>query len=174
MSSRDGRLREVFPVAPRGGLVVEGAGLEASVQDADEPVSEPAKCVVVFESFGALLVVEGARSGGCVQRREGPGHQGVDEPVIVDEPGGDDLLLARRASDRGRAAVVLAVLRADVAAGVVAELAEHPGAEDGCQAGLGPVYLSVRVLAGMLPSTCASRVLTCSFKVVISAIRHRR
>ena len=25
MSSRDGRLREVFPVAPGGGLVVEGA-----------------------------------------------------------------------------------------------------------------------------------------------------
>ena len=50
------------------------------------------------------------------------------------------------------AAVVLAVLRADVAAGVVAELAEHPGAEDGCQAGLGPVDLSVRVPAENAPS----------------------
>jgi len=87
-------LREVFPVAPGGGLVVEGAGLQASVQDADEAVREPAERVAVVVSFGALLVVEGARSGGCLQRGEGPGHQGVDEPVVVDEPGGDDLLLA--------------------------------------------------------------------------------
>ena len=63
MSSRSGRLREVFPVAPGGGLVVEGAGLQASVQDADEAVGEPAERVAVVESFGALLVVEGARPG---------------------------------------------------------------------------------------------------------------
>jgi len=34
VSSRYGRLREVLPVAPGCGLVVEGARLEASVQDA--------------------------------------------------------------------------------------------------------------------------------------------
>src|SRR5580704_13234691 len=117
MSSRSGRLREVFPVTPGGGLVVEGAGLQASVQDADEAVREPAERVAVVVSFGALLVVEGACSGGCLQRREGPGHQGVDEPVVVDEPGGDNLLLAGGAGDRAGAAVILAGLRADVPAG---------------------------------------------------------
>jgi hypothetical protein len=35
MSSGGFRLRGVFPVAPGGGLVVAGAGLEAAVQDAD-------------------------------------------------------------------------------------------------------------------------------------------
>ena len=43
--------------------------------------------------------------------------------------------------------VVLAGLAAGVPVRVVAELAEHPGAEDGSQAGLGQVDLSVRVLA---------------------------
>jgi hypothetical protein len=48
VSSRDGRLTGVFPVSPGGGLVVEGAGLQASVQDADEAVREPSECVVVL------------------------------------------------------------------------------------------------------------------------------
>src|SRR5215510_11570228 len=139
MSSRDGRLREVFPVAPGGGLVVEGTGLQASVQDADEPVRQPPQGVVVFESPGALLVVEraGARRG--VQRRERPGHERVDEPAVADEPGGNDLLLARRAGDRAGTAVILAGLAAGVPVRVIAELAEHPGAEDRAQAGLGLV-----------------------------------
>ena len=101
MSSRYGRLREVFPVGPGGGLVVEGAGLEASVQDADEPVGQPAERVVVLDAAGAELVVEGAGAGRGVQGREGLGDQRVDEPVVVDEPGGDDLFLARRAGDAG-------------------------------------------------------------------------
>ena len=68
------------------------------------------------------------------------------------------------------AGVVLAGLRGGVAARVVAELAEHPGAEDGCQAGLGQVDLSVRVPAKIAP-TSPSSILTCSFRVVITAIR---
>ena len=63
MSSGCFRLREVFPVAPRGGLVVAGAGLEASVQDADEPAGQSSQGVVMFESFGALGVVERAGAG---------------------------------------------------------------------------------------------------------------
>jgi hypothetical protein len=51
---------------------------------------------------------------------------------------------------------------------VVTEFAEHPGAEDGAHAGLGQVDLSVRVLDKMLPHL-PLRVLTCSFKVVITA-----
>src|SRR6266480_4392140 len=97
-----------FAVRPGGGLVVEGAGLQASVQDADQPVGQAPEGVVMFESFGAELVVERAGAGGCGQGGEGPGHEGIDEPVVVDPPGGDDLLLARRAGDRAGAAVVLA------------------------------------------------------------------
>ena len=55
MSSGDGGLREVSPVAPGCGLVVEGAGLQAPVQDADEPVRQPPEGIVVLDSLGALL-----------------------------------------------------------------------------------------------------------------------
>ena len=93
MSSRDGRLREVFPVAPGGFLVVEGPGLEASVQDADEPVGEAPQGVVVLDSAGAELVVEGAGAGRGVQRGEGLGVEGVDEPVVVHVAGHDQFFL---------------------------------------------------------------------------------
>ena len=151
MSSGDGRLRKVFPVAPGGGLVVEAAGLQASVQDAGEPVGQPPECVVVFESLGSLLVVEGAGAGRGVQGGEGLGHERADQPVVVDEPGRDDLFLARGAGDGAGGGVVLAGLAVGVPVRAVAEFSEHPGAEDGCQAGLGLVDLSVRVPAKMLP-----------------------
>ena len=64
MSSRYGRVREVLPVGPGGCLVVEGAGFEASVQDADEPVGEAAEGVVVLDAAGAEVVVEGAGAAG--------------------------------------------------------------------------------------------------------------
>ncbi len=50
-------------VRPGGGLVVGGAGLEAAVQDADEPVGELAQRGVVAEPAGAVLVVVGAGAG---------------------------------------------------------------------------------------------------------------
>jgi hypothetical protein len=53
----------VFVVGPGGGLVVEGAGFEASVQDADEPVRELAQGRVVPGAAGALGVAEGAGAG---------------------------------------------------------------------------------------------------------------
>ena len=93
MSSRSRRLREVFPVTPGGRFVVEGACLEASVQDSDEPVDQPPEGVVVFDPAGAEVVVKGAGAGGCVQRGERLGVEGVDEPVVVDEAGGDELFL---------------------------------------------------------------------------------
>ncbi len=52
---------------------------------------------------GGGLVVEGACLEASVQGGERLRHQGVDEPVVVDEPGGDDLLLARGAGDGGNA-----------------------------------------------------------------------
>ena len=45
---------------PGGRLVVEGAGLEAAVQDAGEPVGELAEGGVVPGAAGALVVVVGA------------------------------------------------------------------------------------------------------------------
>ncbi len=99
MSSGYGRLREVLPVTPGGGLVVEGAGLEASVQDSDEAVGQAPQGVVVFDSAGAELVVEGAGAGRGFQCGECLRVERVDEAVVVDEPGGDDLLLPGRAGD---------------------------------------------------------------------------
>src|SRR5260370_33933716 len=101
----------------------------------------------MFDSAGAELIVEGAGAGRGVQRGEGLGVERVDEPVVVDEPGGDDLLLPRGAGDRAGRGVVPAGLAVGVPVRVVAELAEHPGAENRAHAGLGPVDLSVRVPA---------------------------
>ena len=60
-------------MGPGGCLVVEGAGLQAPVEDADEPVGETAERVVVLDPAGAELIVEGAGAGRGVQRREGLG-----------------------------------------------------------------------------------------------------
>src|SRR5215469_14614880 len=106
MSSRSRRLREILSVSPGGGLVVDGAGLETSVQDADEPVRQPSQGVVMLYSAGAELVVEGAGTRGRVQRGERLAVQRVDQAVVVDEPGGDDLLLARCPGDRAGGGVV--------------------------------------------------------------------
>src|SRR5204862_2561858 len=116
----------------------------------DKPVGQTAECVVMFDSLGALLVVEGPGAGRGAEGREGLGVERADEPVVVDEPGGDDLFLPGRAGDGAGGGVVPAGLAVRVAVRVVAELCEHPGAEDGAHAGLGPVDLSVRVLANML------------------------
>src|SRR5215218_8116091 len=130
---------------PGGRLVVGPARFEASVKDADEPVGELAEGGVVVGAAGSLPVVVGPGARRVVQRGERLGHECVDEPVVVDEPGGDDLLLARGSGDRAGPGVVLAGLGAGVPVVVVAELCEHPGAEDRSQTGLGQYDLSVRV-----------------------------
>jgi hypothetical protein len=86
VSSRYGGLREVFPVRPGGFLVVDGTGLQASVQDADEPVGQAAERVIMFDPADAEAVVEGAGAGRGVQGREGLRVQRVNQPVVVDEP----------------------------------------------------------------------------------------
>ena len=50
-------------VGPGGVLVVEGAGLEAAVQDADEAVGELAQRGLVADVAGAQGVVVGAGAG---------------------------------------------------------------------------------------------------------------
>ena len=67
----------------------------------------------------------------------------------MDVAGQDDLLLAGRAGDRAGAGVVLAGLGIGVAIVVVAELGEHPGAEDDPSPGWLREDLSVRVPAKM-------------------------
>ena len=44
-----------FPVVPRGGLVTDNPGLQASMEDADEAVPEPSEPVAVLRLFGTLL-----------------------------------------------------------------------------------------------------------------------
>src|ERR1035441_3529390 len=95
-------------VRPGGRLVVEGAGFEASVLDADEPVGELAQGGVVLGAAGALVVVVGAGTRGAGEGGEGLGHEGVDEPVVVDVAGHDGLLLAGGAGDGAGAGVVVA------------------------------------------------------------------
>src|SRR5487761_1738852 len=151
MSSCEVRLMDVFLLGPGGCLVVGGAGLEAAVEDADEAVGELAEGRVVLGAAGTFGVVEGAGAGRGGQGAQSLGHQRVGEPVVADEPGGDDLLLPRRAGDGGGSGVVLAGLAAGVPVRVVAELAEAPGAENQPDSGLGQVDLSVRVPAKMCP-----------------------
>ena len=75
-------------------FVVVGAGLEASVQDADEPVGQLPQGRAVVEASGALFVVVGTSAGRSVQGRERLRVQRIDEPIVVNEPRRDDLLLA--------------------------------------------------------------------------------
>ena len=93
-------------MGPSGRLVVVGAGFEAAVQDADEPVGELPQCGVVVGAACAELVVVGAGTGRGVQRAERLSHERVDEPVVVDEPGQHGRLLAGGAGDRAGAGVV--------------------------------------------------------------------
>ena len=106
---------------PGGGFVVEGAGLEAAVQDADESVGELADRLLMPGAACAKGVVVGAGAGRGLDRGERLGGQRVDEPVVADMSGGDCLLPTRLSGDRGRAGVVLPRFRGGVAVGIVTE-----------------------------------------------------
>jgi hypothetical protein len=58
-------------VRPGGRFVVSGAGIEAAVQDADEPVAKLTKRSAMPNAAPAEIVVIGAGSGRCGQRAEG-------------------------------------------------------------------------------------------------------
>src|ERR1035441_1542835 len=126
-------------------LVVGGAGFEAAVEDADEPVAELAERSVVAGAAGALAGGIGARSWWFGEGGQGLGAQGVGEAAVADIPGQDGLASPGRASDRAGPGVVLPALGGSVTAGGIAELAEYPGAGDRADPGLGQVDLSVRV-----------------------------
>src|SRR6202167_5386486 len=119
MSSCEVRLGDGFLLGPGGCLVVGGAGFEASVEDADEAVGELAEGGVVLGAAVAFGVVECAGAGRGADGGQGLGHEGVGEPVVADEPGGDGFLPARGAGDGAGGGVVLACLAAGVAVRVV-------------------------------------------------------
>src|ERR1700760_1220521 len=96
----------LLAVAPGGVFVVEGAGFEAAVKDADEPVGETSQGVVVADAAGAALVVAGAGTGGEGQGGERLGAEGIDEPAVAHGPGRDGLPPAGGAGDRAGAGVV--------------------------------------------------------------------
>src|SRR5215472_6147576 len=70
-------------VGPGGGFVVEAAGLQAAVQDADEPIGELAQCGLVTDLAGSERVVVGACAGRSFQGAEGPLLHGVAQPRVA-------------------------------------------------------------------------------------------
>src|SRR5664280_3615561 len=136
-----GEGRGDVPVVPPGGvLVVEDAGLEAAVQDADEAVRQLAQRGVVADLPGPEGVVVRARSWGPGEGGEGLGMQRGAEASVGGVPGQHDALLTRGSGDRALPGVVLACPRIGVAVGVVAELAEHTGTQYERQARLCLLY----------------------------------
>src|SRR5262249_50931812 len=89
-----GGLPGLGAVGPGCSLVVLGSGFHASVEDAGEPAGEAAHRFVVADIAGTELVVEGAGSGGCGERGQRLGVQGVDEVPVADVPGVHGALLA--------------------------------------------------------------------------------
>src|SRR6266545_3484063 len=121
--------RRLGVMRPGDGFVVAGAGFEAAVEDADEPVGELAQGGVVVGAAGAELVVVGAGARGGSQGTKCLLVEGIGEAVVAHEPSKDDLFLAGLLGHRRGAGVVLAGPRGAIAAGVVAELPQHPSAE---------------------------------------------
>ncbi len=125
-------------------------GLEAAVEDADEAVADLAECGLVLDVAVAEGVVVGADFGIVQHRGAGLHVQGVDEAVVVDEPGVDGLRFPGLAGQWCGSGIVLPGFRVGVTAGGVPELGEHPGAEDSPDTGLAEIDLSVWVPAKML------------------------
>ena len=57
-------------MGPGGVFVVEGAGADAAVEDADEAVGEGSECLVVEVAVGSVLVVERSTAGTGGERAE--------------------------------------------------------------------------------------------------------
>src|SRR5215471_5167714 len=134
-------------VRPGGGFVVDGAGLQAAVQDADEPVGELAQGRLVADVSGSERVVVGAGAGGSFQRAEGPLLNGVTQAGVAGVAGQHEFLSSRGTRDGRGAGVVLARFGVGEAGAVISELGQHPGTEDHAEAGLAGIDLSVPVTA---------------------------
>lgn len=84
-----------------------GAGLAASVEDADESVAQLPQRRAVVQVTGALLVVVAAGAGRVLQRAERLTLEGLGEAVVADEAGLDAVDLAGGPGDRARAGVAV-------------------------------------------------------------------
>ena len=109
-------------VLPGDVLVVDGAGLEAAVQDADKSVRELPQGCVMGDVPGAERVVVGPCIRGCAERGEGLQVPRGGEAAVGGVAGQHDALLARGAGDRALPRVVLAGTRPGEPFLVVAEL----------------------------------------------------
>ena len=76
------------PITVDGGgcVVIERAGFEAGVQDADEPVGELPQRRLVVKTTVCLFVVVAACAGRGLQCELGLRHDRVGEPVVMQEP----------------------------------------------------------------------------------------
>jgi hypothetical protein len=142
-------------VLPGSVLVVEGAGLEAAVEDADEPVGELAQGGVVADVPAAQRVVIGAGARGGAERGEGLQVQRGTKAAVGGPAGQDHGFLAGRPGDRALPGVVLAAPGVSEPAGVVAELAENAGGQDDPETRLAEIDISGRVPAKMPVTTAA-------------------
>src|SRR6201996_1274169 len=132
-------------VGPGGVLVVGGVVGQAAVHDADQAVAESAERLVVGVPGGSMLVVVGAGAGAGGQGGKGPQVDRVGEALVAGVAGQHGPPGARSTRDGGRSGVVFATLGGGVPAWCIAELAEHPGAQDGPQSWQGTDHLRVRV-----------------------------
>ncbi len=133
---------------PCGRFVVAGTGLEAAVQDAHEPVGELPQRGIVFGAPGFELVVVGTSARRGVQCTEGLGHEAWVMRASMSRSwcthrAITTFFLPEARVIGGGTGVVLTRPGVGVAVGVVPELGEHPGTEDGSQTGLGQNDLSV-------------------------------
>jgi hypothetical protein len=81
-------------VGPGGVFVVDGAGLEAAVEDADESVAGGVEGLVVEVAGGAVVVVEGSGAGAAADGAEGLGVDGVVEAPVAHVAGQDGTFAA--------------------------------------------------------------------------------
>src|SRR3954463_6842841 len=120
---------------PGGRLVIAEGVAEAVPEFAEQLVGEVAQGGVVGVAGGAASVVVSPGAGRFGQRGEGPPVAGIAEAAVADASGADDAAAAGGPGDRsgpGEAADAADVVEA---VRVVAELAQHAGAEDGSEAG---------------------------------------
>ena len=87
-------------MGPGGGLVVEGSGLEATVQDPDEAVPELAQGGVVAGAAGADVVVVGPGTGLAGQGAERPLVHGITEAFVAGVAGQHNRPAAGGTGDR--------------------------------------------------------------------------
>src|ERR1035437_10139999 len=95
-------------LVPGSGLVVAGAGFEATMQDSDETVAELAQGCVVADVTVPECVVVGASSRRSAQCAEGLLVQGIGQSLVAHVSGQDDFLLTGGSGDGAGAGVVLA------------------------------------------------------------------